>query len=54
MGRLDCEEKMRGRIVPFSKDKLKAAPSHSINELVGADGETAHDASYNYPPAGMT
>ena len=34
--------------MPFSKDQLKAAPSYSINELAGADGEAARDASYDY------
>ncbi|QKC86399.1 PRC-barrel domain-containing protein [Mesorhizobium sp. NZP2077] len=45
---LDYDERKGGYVVPFSKDQLKAAPAYSINELAGADGETARDASYEY------
>ena len=45
---LDYDEDKGGYVVPFSKDQLEAAPSYSINELAGADGETARDASYDY------
>ena len=45
---LDYDEDKGGYVVPFSKDQLKAAPSYSINELAGADGEAARDASYDY------
>ena len=42
---LDYDEDKGGYVVPFSKDQLKAAPAYSINELAGADGEAARDAS---------
>ena len=45
---LDYDEDRGGYVVPFSEDQLKAAPSYSINELTGSDGEAARDASYNY------
>jgi hypothetical protein len=45
---LDYDEDMGGYVVPFSKEQLKAAPAYSIDELTGADGEMARDASYNY------
>jgi len=45
---LDYDKAKRGYVVPFSKEQLKAAPAYSINELAGADGESARDASYEY------
>jgi sporulation protein YlmC with PRC-barrel domain len=45
---LDYNEDRGGYVVPFTKDQLKAAPAYSIDDLTGADGETARDASYNY------
>jgi len=45
---LDYNKDKGGYVVPFSKEQLKAAPAYSINELAGADGETARDASYDY------
>jgi sporulation protein YlmC with PRC-barrel domain len=45
---LDYDENKGGYVVPFTKEQLKAAPAYSINELTGADGEAARDASYSY------
>lgn len=45
---LDYQEHRAGYVVPFTKDQLKAAPAYSINELAGADGEKARDASYKH------
>ncbi|MBX3577978.1 MAG: PRC-barrel domain-containing protein [Rhizobiaceae bacterium] len=45
---LDYQEDRGGYVVPFSKDQLKAAPAHSIDELSGADGQKARDASFEY------
>ena len=45
---LDYEKHRGGYVVPFTKDQLKAAPAHSINELAGDDGYKARDASYEY------
>ena len=45
---LDYDEDKGGYVVPFSKEQLKSAPAYSINELTGADGEMARDASYDY------
>ena len=45
---LDYDEDRGGYIVPFTKDQLKGAPSHSIKELTGADGEAARNASFAY------
>ena len=45
---LDYDEDKGGYVVPFSKDQLKAAPAHSINELTSSDGTAARDESYSY------
>ena len=45
---LDYEKDRGGYVVPFTKDQLKAAPAHTINELTGNDGKVARDASYDY------
>ncbi|QDB99589.1 MULTISPECIES: PRC-barrel domain-containing protein [Phyllobacteriaceae] len=45
---LDYDKDRGGYVVPFSKEQLKAAPAHSINELTAGDGETARDESYSY------
>jgi sporulation protein YlmC with PRC-barrel domain len=45
---LDYDEDQGGYVVPFSEDQLKAAPTHSIEELTKGDGETARDESYSY------
>jgi len=45
---LDYDKHRGGYLVPFSKEQLKAAPAYSINELPGADGEVARNASYDY------
>jgi sporulation protein YlmC with PRC-barrel domain len=45
---LDYEENRGGYVVPFSEEQLKAAPAYSINELAGADGQAARNASYEY------
>lgn len=45
---LDYDPDRSGYVVPFTKEQLKAAPAHSIDELTGADGEKARDASYEY------
>lgn len=45
---LDYEKSRGGYVVPFTKDQLKAAPAHSINELTGDNGKAARDASYDY------
>lgn len=45
---LDYDPDQGGYVVPFTKEQLKAAPSHSIDELTGSDGERARDASYEY------
>ncbi|RWK40041.1 MAG: PRC-barrel domain containing protein, partial [Mesorhizobium sp.] len=42
------DEDKGGYVVPFTKEQLRAAPAYSINELTGADGEAARDASYSY------
>ena len=36
---LDYDEDKGGYVVPFTKEQLKAAPAHSINELTASDGE---------------
>jgi len=45
---LDYEKSRGGYVVPFTKDQLKAAPAHSINELTGEDGRSVRDESYEY------
>lgn len=45
---LDYEVDKGGYVVPFTKEQLEAAPVYSINELTGADGTRARDASYDY------
>ncbi|MGB3387324.1 MAG: PRC-barrel domain-containing protein [Pseudaminobacter sp.] len=45
---LDYEIDQGGYVVPFTKEQLEAAPVYSINELTGADGMRARDASYDY------
>ena len=45
---LDYEKARGGYVVPFSKEQLEAAPAYSINDLAGADGKTARDASFEY------
>lgn len=45
---LDYEVDKGGYVVPFTKEQLEAAPVYSINELTGADGARARDASYDY------
>ena len=45
---LDYEKSRGGYVVPFTKDQLKAAPAHSINELTGDNGKAARDAAYDY------
>lgn len=45
---LDYEKERGGYVVPFSKEQLKAAPAHSIDELTGNDGLNARDESYEY------
>jgi sporulation protein YlmC with PRC-barrel domain len=45
---LDYEPHRGGYVVPFTREQLKAAPVHDINELTGADGYKARDASYSY------
>jgi sporulation protein YlmC with PRC-barrel domain len=45
---LDYEPRRGGYVVPFTKEQLKGAPAHSIDELTGADGEKARNASFQY------
>jgi len=45
---LDYDEARSGYVVPFTREQLEAAPSYSVNELTGADGKVARDASYRY------
>ncbi|WP_434722597.1 PRC-barrel domain-containing protein [Mesorhizobium sp. RIZ17] len=45
---LDYDEDKGGYVVPFTKEQLQAAPAYSIEELTGADGEAARDASFQY------
>jgi sporulation protein YlmC with PRC-barrel domain len=45
---LDYDPDMGGYVVPFTKDELKAAPSHSINDLTEGDGRSYRDESYEY------
>lgn len=45
---LDYDEDKGGYVVPFTKEQLQAAPAYSIDELTGADGEAARDASFQY------
>src|SRR5262245_41234871 len=45
---LDYEKDRGGYVVPFTKEQLRAAPSYSIDELTGNDGQRARDASFAY------
>ena len=45
---LDYQTAQGGYVVPFTKDQLQAAPAYSINDLAGADGQKARDASFEY------
>ena len=45
---LDYEPSLGGYVVPFTEEQLKAAPAHTIDELTGADGEAARNASFAY------
>ena len=45
---LDYEKSRGGYVVPFTKEQLEAAPSHSIEELSGNDGQNARDAAFEY------
>ena len=45
---LDYEKTQGGYVVPYTKEQLEAAPSYSIDELTGGDGQAARDASYEY------
>ncbi len=45
---LDYEPDRGGYVAPFTKEQLKAAPAHTIDELTGDDGEAARDQSYQY------
>ncbi len=45
---LDYDPDQGGYVVPFTKEQLKAAPAHSIDELTGSDGQNARNASYEY------
>jgi sporulation protein YlmC with PRC-barrel domain len=45
---LDYVPEQGGYVVPFTEEQLKAAPSYSIRELSGNDGQAARDASYDY------
>ena len=45
---LDYDEDKGGYVVPFTKEKLEAAPAYSINDLTKGDGTAARDASYEY------
>ena len=47
-GPLDYQKDKGGYVVPFTKDQLKDAPAHSLNELSKDDGYAARDASYEY------
>lgn len=45
---LDYEKDKGGYVVPFSKEQLKDAPAHSLNELSKDDGYLARDAAFDY------
>jgi len=45
---LDYEESRGGYVVPFNREQLEAAPSYSIDELRGRDGNAARDAAFAY------
>ena len=45
---LDYEPERGGYVVPFTKEQLKAAPAHSIDELSANDGMSARDAAFDY------
>ena len=45
---LDYEKSRAGYVVPFTKEQLKAAPAHSIDELSANDGMSARDAAIDY------
>lgn len=45
---LDFAKDKGGYVVPFSKDELKQAPAHSMNELTENDGYGVRDAAYTY------
>jgi len=45
---LDYEKQRGGYVVPYDKEQLRGAPAYSIDELIGDDGRTARDASYEY------
>ena len=45
---LDYDPAHAGYVVPFTKEQLKAAPVHDINDLTDGDGTSVRDASYDY------
>jgi hypothetical protein len=45
---LDYEEKAGGYVIDLSKDKLKAGPAYSMEELMQGDGTQFRDRVYDY------
>ena len=45
---LDYDEDRGGYIVPFTKDQLKAAPAHGIDELTRGDGRAMRQSTFDY------
>jgi sporulation protein YlmC with PRC-barrel domain len=45
---LDYNEDRGGYIVPFTKDQLKAAPAHGIDELTRGDGRAMRQSTFDY------
>lgn len=45
---LDYSKDHDGCVVPFTKDQLKAAPSHNIDELTQGDGRATRNSAYDY------
>lgn len=45
---LDYEKDHGGYVVPFTKEQLKSAPAHSINDLTAGDGAAVRNEAYDY------
>lgn len=45
---LDYQKEKGGYVVPFTKEQLKQAPAHSLQELTENDGYGFRDAAYDY------
>ena len=45
---LDYDPERGGYVVPFTRQKLEAAPVYDLNDLTRQDGLEARDTSYEY------